>query len=162
LSSPYPFDSSDPDAFRFKTDNEIEYLIYFYPSPDFSNDYYPEFANNLKAFGFSIETSQRKSLPFDDKVRATIVFILKLFFEQNPFGILTYSIDNQDGRDLQRNRIFDRWYDREIDSGIQKIGGRFGTRNAIYYYLLFRNDHPYRNLILDCSQYFSLFYKTKP
>jgi hypothetical protein len=161
LSSPYPFDSSDPNSIRFQTNSGVKYLVYFSPSPDFFSDY-PEFAEDAMTFGVAVENPEEILLA-DPKVGDTVRLVVANFFEQNPKGVLLYSIDNRDKKHLARRRVFDRWYDQEKHRMVEKRCGVFGhPPDETCFCILYRSDHPHRGLIISSVDAFLLYLQSKP
>jgi hypothetical protein len=156
LSNPYPFDSSDPNAVRFQTRHGIWYLVYFLPSNDFFADY-PEFSAETMTFGIAIEENPLGHLPMDSCIGDTVSIVIQKYFEQNPKGILLYTIENRDKRQAARKRLFDSWHEKQKSSRIEKQSGSIGKApNETFFGLLFNAKHPHRGLIIGAVESFLL------
>ena len=161
MSNPYHFDSSDPNAVRFQTSHGIGYLVYFLPSPDFFADY-PEFSEDAVTFGLAVEENPLAHLPKDARIGETIRVVLRGYFQQNPTGILLFTIDNKDKRQAARKKLFDRWYEQENSLGIERKSGIVAKGPHETSFGLFYNaKHPHKGLIIASVESFLLEMKGK-
>lgn len=113
-------------------------------------------------FGIAVEDNPLEQLPSDPRIGDTICHVIKKYFDQNPNGVLLYSIDNRDKKQIARKRLFDRWHGLEKSTGIEKRGEMVGSPpDELYFGLLFRKDHPHRRLIADSIEAFLLFARSK-
>lgn len=60
-------------------------------------------------YSFSFEHNSSVKLSYDYKIQTTICYILKRFFDNNLNSVI-YVCDSADGRELARNRLFDKWH----------------------------------------------------
>jgi hypothetical protein len=68
----------------------------------------------LNTFSFSIEPEDNQAHPIDMRIAATIVEILKHFFQNNENAMIMVC-DSTDGKEEKRRKLFDRWYDKYAD-----------------------------------------------
>ncbi len=101
-------------------------------------------------------------LPADARIGVTVGHVIRKYFDQYPNGVLLYNIDNRDKKQKARKRLFDRWYESETTSGIERRGEVVGSPpNETYIGLLYPTNHPHRRLIIDSIEAFLLYAKAK-
>jgi len=111
LSNRYDFFEKE-DGYGFITSCGIEYTIYFTQSSNFFEEY-PSIYPYVIEFGFCRNDKRKNS---DPKIKETIVFILELYFEKNPDGMIYFVCDSADKKHCARNKIFDNWFN-QIEEG---------------------------------------------
>lgn len=97
------------EGYEFLSDSGLLYFITFTLYPSLNEDL------ELKFYNFNIDCIIDNP-PFDPKVKATVVHILKDFFEKNEDAIIT-TYDVADHRQNKRRILFDRWY-RDENNGL--------------------------------------------
>lgn len=161
MSSPYLCKSEDSN-YTFTTDNGVHYVVYFIPGGYLFGDY-PEFKDQIIEFGINMTLQTTVTqFPADPRVGATVRHIVMKFFEENPHGILFYTINEMDNRQSMRNRLFSRWFSIESSSGIKRMGGSFknGTGES-YAYLLYQKKNPHDSLIVHAVEDYRLYSNSK-
>ncbi|RXI23598.1 MAG: hypothetical protein C7K11_05110 [Candidatus Amulumruptor caecigallinarius] len=103
--APYDLLLSGSD-FMFQTDLGIHYIV------SFSKE--DIVLGGCDTYQLIIRKIEEARSPHDSKVEATILAIIKEFFQSN-FEVLLYLCDTSDGREAPRNRLFITWFDRYID-----------------------------------------------
>lgn len=103
LVSPYTVWSYG-DAFRFKTDNDILYMVSF--------DLEEAITINA-AYWFNLANISDKKSPNDTKIAQTVAFIIEAFFKSNP-NILLYMCDTLNDQQAQRDRLFLHWFHKYV------------------------------------------------
>ena len=109
LHSLNPFDVSEenPLDYTFVSRDGIKYHAFFNPVFHL----YPQLLNT---YSFSIEPEDNQAHPIDMRIAATIVEILKHFFQNNENAMIMVC-DSTDGKEEKRRKLFDRWYDKYAD-----------------------------------------------
>ena len=102
LQRPYDIIEVENLNYVFTNKNGIIYHVYFIPL----GHIYPQFDNT---YSFSIEPEDSTPHPIDRRISATVVSILKKFFEKIENAMIMVC-DNSDGRQRKRRNLFDRWY----------------------------------------------------
>lgn len=99
----YPKDNE----FYFTNDEGIEYVVYFSDA----DGYFPEipFVEQVKVFGFHPITTAGNSKKFDKKTSDTVIYLLFQFLNDSS-NIALYVCDQSDGRQRNRNRLFNHWF----------------------------------------------------
>lgn len=126
-SSPLPYDLTRNDAwsYSFETRDGIVYHAYFL---DFSK-YHPSF---LDVYTFNIEPEQAMPHPIDNRIAATIVHILELFFQERQRAMLMVC-DNLDGKEEKRKSLFARWFIRHNDGNLRMYEASVFTEDYTLY-----------------------------
>ena len=103
LPTPCPYDVyKTSTGYRFITDGGIPYSLSFIQV----DPVYP-------LYSFSIDRDS-DTYHFDNRVKATIMFVLQNFFK-NEYNAMLYTCDITDGRHYARFRLFNNWYQEYKD-----------------------------------------------
>lgn len=98
-----------------------------------------------------ISNANHKTSPRDSKVRVTILSILNQFFSVNN-TVLLYICETGDGKQSQRNRLFEYWFSTfrwQADFTFYTTTVRDADRVLNYAALIIRNDNPRLNIVVD-------------
>lgn len=135
--------------YSFKTDNNIEYYIYFtsYLFRDERGDDFYVPSINFDCVHLDLRP------PKDEKVKNTILQFLQEYFEDNPEVGAMYVCDNSDSRELARKRTFQKWYN-EFDAANPNLFekhefSQLTEYQNIYAAFIVRSDNPLRNYYLN-------------
>ncbi len=137
-------------VFRFTTDHPVSYSARFLEMPLPASI---QLAGLVFDFSFFPDVAEAVG-PDNARVAATILHLVRRFFETGPEYILLYICESTDGRELARYRLFGKWL-RENDPA-----GQFrqwpieitSSEPAIIGGLVFRQGHPLRELIGEFLQ----------
>lgn len=132
---------SDGLSYRFLTEGGSEYELQFIPF-DFFEGMPPGML-----YVFNIDRLVRGDRPDDaERIRNSVAYAIWLFFRQVDNAILT-TCEVDDGMQLGRKRLFDRWFRQMNDGSILALSARqstgLGTTDATLYYHrdnVFRSD----------------------
>ena len=125
LLLPYEIHEDSAWNYSFKTRDGIIYHAYFI---DFSY-YHPAFS---EVYTFNIEPEKDTPHPIDNRIAATIVHILKLFFAEKQRAMLMVC-DNLDGKEEKRRTLFTRWFVRHNDGMLLKYDASAITEDYTLY-----------------------------
>jgi hypothetical protein len=144
LNSPLPYEvcKEDNGSYSFVTSLGIKYLIYFF---DYS-DIYPSFKD---IFMFNIEPEDSTPHPIDNRISATVIHILDDFFTKKQYALIIIC-DNLDGKEVKRNKLFQRWFKKYRRNNILKIDLSSKTEDYDTYASLFiLSDNPNKEKIIE-------------
>lgn len=111
--------SKDSKSFKFRTDNNLTYNVFFNPD-DQLNIISNERINNI--YQLSLEKIENEIEPYDKKISKTVEHVIFNEFFNNKDNILLYVSSDDDKRAKLRNRTFDRWYQRsKYKENIRKV-----------------------------------------
>ena len=123
-------------GYQFKTSSGNNYLITFIPYPaviDFLE---------IEIYMFNIERIDNCNHDNGDeqKVRNTIIFLIKEFFNEHKRALITLC-DVLDGKQLCRHRLFNRWFNSFNDGILNKIDSEIEIDSEkTFASLLYRRD----------------------
>jgi hypothetical protein len=100
------------------TDQHIRYSIYFLDYSAIFEDY-PGFSENVFMFNIDVIEGNPNSKPLDERIGATIVQVMNLFFRKYE-NVVVYVCDSLDDRQLSRKRKFDTWFWKYNDGTLLK------------------------------------------
>jgi len=142
LQNPYNIEEV-ANGYRFTTDFGIVYELIFllYPTVNTSEDYH--------VFMFNIEQIKKGKATKDDRIRITIEYVLKLFFQNNVNAILVI-MDTIDNKQEARLRLFKNWYKQSNDNRVEKYEVACQTEDIqLFAMLLVETCNPYKSRILE-------------
>lgn len=148
----YDVVQEDELNYVFTTDSESLYRLSFIPFCLF------EGVPDGTLFVFNIDRDFRGRKADDgNKIRNTVAYVLNLFFSQIENAILT-TCEVDDGMQLSRKRLFDRWYRQMNDGRILTMTARqqtgYGVTDATLYY---HRDNMFRKILeQQFSEYIAL------
>ena len=107
--TPSPYSLSETEhGYCFVTEHGTKYELLFYRI----HESYP-------IYSFSID--RQSNVYFADaRVRATIIHVLRLFFE-NDMNAMVFTCDITDGRQFARFKLFDMWYRPHIGEYYREV-----------------------------------------
>ena len=156
MSSLYEFEKlKDGAGYRFVTlagDIYIAYFTEFILLDRSGRDI------SVVSFGFNCQrANQDKRHPYDSKVKQTIIYIIKEFFDDQDENAILYLCINNDGKARERQIIFNTWYN-EFNEDFEKhnsseVHGKLGFYGSI----LFKRSNPNKQKLID-SFYFTINY----
>lgn len=136
------------NGYSFETDFGLIYELTFlyYPIVNTSDEYC--------LYMFNIEQIKKGETRKDDKIRTTVEYVLRQFFEDN-FNAIIIVLDSFDNRQSIRKRLFDSWFQQSKDSEVEKIEAIcFIDDLQLITMLLVGKNNPIRNRIKE--DYFDL------
>lgn len=110
LRLPYSVYRDDELVYRFVAESGVEYTAYFI---DISEAFGVE---GVYSFSFDAKGKGKK----DDRIRVTIINILRDFFEMSE-NVMIVVCDSEDRREEARFRLFQRWYDELEQERVEKV-----------------------------------------
>ena len=145
MSEPYPVTVAG-GVFRFTTDHVISYSARFLEMPLPAD---VQLAGLVFDFSFFPDTSAVGLA--DERVGATLFYLIRRFFETRHERILLYICESNDGKHFARQRLFARWRLANDRAGqFQKLPiSIIGSEPAIVGGLMFRQDHPLGQEIVE-------------
>ncbi|WP_374760215.1 DUF6169 family protein [Dyadobacter pollutisoli] len=158
--NPYDLVSAGEDSYKFYTDSGIEYIAYFTNSPDYFSKY-PDFNNDIVSFTFEPHGKVREALYYsgnraskilgqshDKRIMDTVLSLLLGSLVKSPSKSIIMICENDDARDVCRNRLFTRWYNKIFQSN-----NNLATKNDNelcgegYCSIFISNSNPYHDTI---------------
>ena len=143
LNSQLPYDLVQEGlTYFFVNKDGIKYRAYF---RDISA-YYPHSADT-NTFSFEPETTKKH--PVDNRISATIVEILRRFFEKEENAMIMVC-DSVDGKEEKRRKLFDRWFEKHADDSILKYDASAPLEDyRLYISIYFKKTNPNKTLLLQ-------------
>jgi len=143
LNSQLPYDLVQEGlTYFFVNKAGIKYRAYF---ADISA-YYPQFPDT---YSFSFEPETPKKHPVDNRISATIVEILRRFFEKEENAMIMVC-DSVDGKEEKRRKLFDRWFEKHADDSILKYDASAPLEDyRLYISIYFKKTNPNKTLLLQ-------------
>jgi hypothetical protein len=119
LSPQYNLTLTEQGSYIFTTDNGIEYTAFFTDGPIEDKD-----GNMHTAYSFGFErsgkfVSNKFGYKFDEKIKNTIIFIIKEFFRVNGNTALVYFCFPGDEYARHRSITFSKWHREELSEDIE-------------------------------------------
>lgn len=133
--SPYQVAKQDENTFSFVSENHIRFFI------SFEKD---EILRVGESYQLGISNPKGAKSPRDPKIRATILAIVREFFQKNQAGLL-YICETGDGMQKMRNRLFRYWfsiYEESDEYYFLPMGVYDEEDNENYAALIIRYDNP--------------------
>jgi Family of unknown function (DUF6169) len=152
---PYPYEKHGSD-YEFVSDTNIDFTISF---SDGSTQFFnlPEY---IPVFDLAIYSPSNQA-PFDVRVSATVIAILKDFFQERSNSII-YTCENLDGRHRARSRKFSAWFDKANDGQFQKVNLDFDIEGIeVLSSLIVHIENPFKKEIIDIFLNQPDFYRDK-
>lgn len=138
---PYEFCKESDWNYSFITISGVKYIAYFV---DYSV-YHPDFD---EVYTFNFEPEESTPHPIDAKIAATIVTILREFFQSKERAMILVC-DNIDGKENKRNRLFSRWYTNFKTKDILKFDASATTEEyQLYVSILLSSSHPRKEKLI--------------
>ena len=146
----YDLTHTEQGSYRFTTDNGLEYVAFFTTCPIEDDD-----GNMHKVYSFGFERSGKYASnkfvdKYDQKIKHTIVSIIKNFFKSTGDNAIIYLCFPEDKYARHRSITFSRWYSESLSDEIQHIKKNIIIRDDTYYAgILVRKENPLRELIVE-------------
>ena len=150
MSLRYNIKLTDQGSYIFTTDSNIDYIAFFTTCPIEDKE-----GNTHKAYSFGFERSGKYSLnkftyKFDDKIKHTIIFIIKEFFRLNGSNALIYFCFQEDEYGRHRSIVFSKWHSEELSKDIEHYKKNINfEEERLYGGVLVLRENPLRGLVLE-------------
>ena len=138
---PYEYRKIDELNYEFVNRDSIRYHLYFTPI----SSIYPDLVNT---YSFSIEREGTNPHPIDLRIAATVVYILRRFFETIENAMIMVC-DSTDGKQHKRRNLFDHWFRYYNDGTLTTINAEVGEGDyELLLSIYFRKDNPYKQQLI--------------
>ena len=138
---PYEYWKIDELNYEFVNRDGVRYHLYFTPI----SNIYPDLLNT---YSFSIEREGTNPHPIDLRIAATVVFILRRFFETIENAMIMVC-DSTDGKQHKRRNLFDHWFRYYNDGTLTAINAEVGEGDyELLLSIYFRKDNPYKQQLI--------------
>ena len=139
--NPYKVIEENPLDYSFINRDGVNYHLYFTPI----SSIYPDLLNT---YSFSIEREGTKPHPIDLRIAATVVYILRRFFE-NVENAMIMVCDSTDGKQHKRRNLFDRWFHYYNDGTMATINAEAGEGDyELLLSIYFKKTNPHRQQLV--------------
>lgn len=157
MSLPYNLAKTDRGSYLFTTDRGLVYTVFFT-----SYDIEDEERNRHTVYNFGFDrggtfTAGKFQHEFDERIKATIVSIIKEFFQKNDSKALLYFCYSDDEYSRHRAIIFGRWCREEMSDEIEHLKKTAVLNNErLHGGMLILKSNPLRDLLVGAiSNYMS-------
>ena len=154
LQNPYKVIEENPLDYSFVNRDGIRYHLYFTPI----SSIYPDLLNT---YSFSIEREGTNPHPIDLRIAATVVDVLRRFFETVENAMIMVC-DSTDGKQHKRRNLFDRWFHFYNDGTLTTISAEVGEGDyELLLSIYFKKNNPNKQQLIkafgdllakDCSE----------
>ena len=142
LPPPYEYERADRWQYTFVNRDGVHYKVYFSPM----SVLYPQFLNT---YSFSIEAVERLPHPMDRRIAATVVDILRRFFQRNEHAMIMVC-DSIDGKERKRKMLFDRWFDLYNEGVLSRVDASRSSHDfEMFVTLYYMESNPDKNELLE-------------
>ena len=139
--NPYKVIEENPFDYSFVSRDGINYHLYFTPI----SSIYPDLVNT---YSFSIEREGTNPHPIDLRIAATVVHVLRRFFETIENAMIMVC-DSTDGKQHKRRNLFDHWFRYYNDGTLTTINAEVGEGDyELLLSIYFRKDNPYKQQLI--------------
>ena len=139
--NPYKVIEENPLDYSFVNRDGINYHLYFTPI----SSVYPDLVNT---YSFSIEREGTNPHPLDLRIAATVVYVLRRFFE-NVENAMIMVCDSTDGKQRKRRSLFDRWFQYYNDGTLATVNAEVGEGDyELLLSIYFKKDNPYKQQLM--------------
>ena len=139
--NPYKVIEENPFDYSFVSRDGINYHLYFTPI----SSIYPDLVNT---YSFSIEREGTNPHPIDLRIAATVVHILRRFFETIENAMIMVC-DSTDGKQHKRRNLLDHWFRYYNDGTLTTINAEVGEGDyELLLSIYFRKDNPYKQQLI--------------
>lgn len=139
--NPYKVIEENPLDYSFVSRDGINYHLYFTPI----SSIYPDLVNT---YSFSIEREGTNPHPIDLRIAATVVHVLRRFFETIENAMIMVC-DSTDGKQHKRRNLFDHWFRYYNDGTLTTINAEVGEGDyELLLSIYFRKDNPYKQQLI--------------
>ena len=141
LRLPYEYQKIDELNYEFVNRDGIRYHLYFTPI----SSIYPDLLNT---YSFNIEREGTNPHPLDLRIAATVVYILRRFFE-NIENAMIMVCDSTDGKQHKRRNLFDRWFQLYNDGTLATVNAEVGQGDyELLLSIYFKKTNPYKQQLI--------------
>ena len=138
---PYEYRKIDELNYVFVNRDGIRYHLYFTPI----SNVYPDLVNT---YSFSIEREGTNPHPIDLRIAATVVDVLRRFFESIENAMIMVC-DSTDGKQHKRRNLFDRWFHFYNDGTLTTISAEVGEGDyELLLSIYFKKNNPNKKLLI--------------
>ena len=138
---PYEYRKIDELNYEFVNRDGINYHLYFTPI----SGIYPDLPNT---YSFSIEREGTNPHRIDLRIAATVVYILRRFFETIENAMIMVC-DSTDGKQHKRRNLFDRWFHFYNDGTLTTISAEVGEGDyELLLSIYFKKNNPNKQQLI--------------
>ena len=139
--NPYKVIEENPLDYSFVNRDGINYHLYFTPI----SSIYPDLLNT---YSFSIEREGTNPHPIDLRIAATVVDVLRRFFETIENAMIMVC-DSTDGKQHKRRNLFDRWFHFYNDGTLTTISAEVGEGDyELLLSIYFKKNNPNKRQLI--------------
>ncbi|MBR3491978.1 MAG: hypothetical protein IKH44_06755 [Bacteroidales bacterium] len=139
--NPYKVIEENPLDYSFVNRDGINYHLYFTPI----SSIYPDLLNT---YSFSIEREGTNPHPIDLRIAATVVDVLRRFFETIENAMIMVC-DSTDGKQHKRRNLFDRWFHFYNDGTLTTISAEVGEGDyELLLSIYFKKNNPNKQQLI--------------
>ena len=139
--NPYKVIEENPLDYSFINRDGVNYHLYFTPI----SAIYPDLVNT---YSFSIEREGTNPHPLDLRIAATVVDVLRRFFEKVENAMIMVC-DSTDGKQRKRRNLFDRWFQYYNDGTLATVNAEVGEGDyELLLSIYFKKDNPYKQQLM--------------
>ena len=139
--NPYKVIEENPLDYSFVNRDGINYHLYFTPI----SSIYPDLLNT---YSFSIEREGTNPHPIDLRIAATVVDVLRRFFETIENAMIMVC-DSTDGMQHKRRNLFDRWFHFYNDGTLTTISAEVGEGDyELLLSIYFKKNNPNKQQLI--------------
>ena len=139
--NPYKVIEENPLDYSFVNRDGINYHLYFTPI----SSIYPDLLNT---YSFSIEREGTNPHPIDLRIAATVVDVLRRFFETVENAMIMVC-DSTDGKQHKRRNLFDRWFHFYNDGTLTTISAEVGEGDyELLLSIYFKKNNPNKQQLI--------------
>ncbi len=139
--NPYKVIEENPLDYSFVNRDGINYHLYFTPI----SSIYPDLLNT---YSFSIEREGTTPHPIDLRIAATVVDVLRRFFEAIENAMIMVC-DSTDGKQHKRRNLFDRWFRYYNDGTLTTISAEVGEGDyELLLSIYFKKNNPNKQQLI--------------
>ena len=137
----YKVIEENPLDYSFVNRDGINYHLYFTPI----SSIYPDLLNT---YSFSIEREGTNPHPIDLRIAATVVDVLRRFFETIENAMIMVC-DSTDGMQHKRRNLFDRWFHFYNDGTLTTISAEVGEGDyELLLSIYFKKNNPNKQQLI--------------
>ena len=138
---PYEYRKVDELNYEFVNRDGIKYHLFFMPV-------FPLYPDLVNTYSFSIEREGTNPHPLDRRIAATVVYVLRRFFE-NIENAMIMVCDTTDGKQHKRRNLFDRWFHYYNDGTMTAINAEVGEGDyELLLSIYFKINNPYKQQLI--------------
>lgn len=155
MSLPYNLTLTEQGSYLFKTNADISYSAFFT-----SCNIDDKEGNTHHAFSFGFErcgkySSEKFANKYDQRIKCTIIFIIKEFFRLHGNDALIYFCFQDDEYARHRSIVFNRWYVEEFAYDVEHYKKTVIIKeNMLYGGMLILRDNPLGELLIEAVNAF--------